>query len=279
MKKIDPETIVKSLNVPNTISEKDYVGDDGLIYCHKCHTRKQSKQHFLGRDWSMPIMCECERAEFEKQEAIEERREFERKIDRNKRACFPTSMYEEWTFANDDGSNQRISSAMQRYVANFSDFRDSGKGLLLYGAVGTGKTFYAAAIANALLAQGYKVLFTSLARLGNRIQSTFNGKQDIIDSLCDYNLIILDDIKTERDTPTMNEHVYQVINTIYQSGIPMICTTNVSIEEIKNPGSKDQSRIYDRILERCHPVEVSGENRRKTKVIDDYRHTRDLLGL
>lgn len=279
MKKLDANSIVESLGVKSTITEKDYVGEDGLIYCHKCHTRKQSRQFFLGKEWAMPIMCECEREEYEKEEANRERKEFERKVERNRRECFPNSDYEQWTFANDDRENKRISAAMQRYVNNFQDFRDKAKGLLLYGAVGTGKSFYAGCIANSLLDQGYRVLFTSLARLGNQIQATFNGKQDIIDHLTTYNLIVLDDLKTERNTETMNEHVYQIVNTIYQSNIPMICTTNVDIEQIKNPGSTDQSRIYDRILERCHPVEVAGNNRRKAKVIDDYQETRDMLGL
>ena len=74
---------------------------------------------------------------------------------------------------------QKVSDAMQNYVKNFADFKKDGKGLLLYGTPGTGKTYYAACIANGLIDNGYSVLMTNFARLTNKIQGMFEGRRNL----------------------------------------------------------------------------------------------------
>ena len=54
----------------------DYVGEDGLIYCGKCHTPKQHRIVFLGEEKIPGIPCRCEAEEIARRER--ERAEFER---------------------------------------------------------------------------------------------------------------------------------------------------------------------------------------------------------
>jgi DNA replication protein DnaC len=164
-------------------------------------------------------------------------------------------------------------------VKNFTEFRKSGKGLLLHGTVGTGKTYFAACVANSLLDDGYSVLMTNFARLTNQIQGMFEGKQEFIDSLNRYSLLILDDLGAERKSEYMQEMVFNIIDSRYRAGLPMIITTNLTIDEIKKPQEVSYSRIYDRIIERCFPVEVSGNSRRRQNVRDSYFETKKMLGL
>lgn len=49
----------------------------------------------------------------------------------------------------------------------------------------------------------------------------------------------------------------------YRSRKPMIITTNLRLEEIKNPPDLAHARIYDRILERCAPILFAGKNFRE----------------
>ena len=78
-------------------------------------------------------------------------------------------------------------------------------------------------------------------------------------------LLIIDDLGVERDTPYVLETVYLVIDERYKSGKPFIITTNLSLEELRNPADLEHGRIYDRIMERCVPVAFSGKNYRTDK--------------
>ena len=61
-----------------TPQPEDYTGEDGLLYCGKCHTPKEAyfpeKQAALfGRD-RHPAECDCQKAQRLEREAAEQRR-------------------------------------------------------------------------------------------------------------------------------------------------------------------------------------------------------------
>ena len=261
-------------------AEGDYYSEeDGLMYCGKCHTRKQAKVKVLGEERVVPIICKCQQ---EKDKALldEMRAEDERRrINRLRRKCFPTPKEAACTFAQDDRSNPRISDAMRRYVEKWTEVKQDGMGLLLYGPVGTGKTFFAACIANALIDKGDDVMMTSFARIVNTMQGHFEGRQEHLDKLVSHSLLVIDDLGTERGSDYMLEQVYSVINARYQTGLPLILTTNISIAEIKEPADLKYQRIYDRVLEMCHPVEIPGRSRRRESVKKNFAARKELLGL
>lgn len=258
--------------------EGDYIGEDGLLYCHKCNTKKQTEVNILGTVRRPMCMCKCEAAKRAAEEEERNRRQFEERVKELRRMGFPEADMQSWTFANDDLTNEKVTKAAQRYVDNFSEFRKNGKGLLFYGNTGTGKTFAACEIANALVDKGYPVLVVNFSRVLNTLQGTFD-KQAYIDGMGSFQLLVIDDLGIERDTAYAKEQVYNIIDSRYRSGLPMIITTNLSMEKIKNPEDIENRRIYDRILERCFPVEVEGTNRRRKAVREDYDTMKTLLGL
>ena len=258
-------------------NENTYLNEtDGLLYCSKCHQKAETiiKHPFTGEARKVNCRCGC-KTDMDEFKDRQKREELERK----KRICFAESNMFNWTFANDDGKNEKISNAMKNYVKNFADFRKDGKGLLLYGTVGTGKTYYAACIANALIDEGYNVLMTNFARLTNSIQGTFDGKNEFIDSLQRYTLLIIDDLGAERKSEYMQETVFNIIDARYRSGLPFIITTNLTAEELRKPQEVGYARIYDRILERCFPVPITGESRRNREGKESYADIKEKLGL
>lgn len=258
--------------------EGDYIGEDGLLYCHKCNTRKQTEVNILGTIRRPMCMCKCEAAKRAAEEEERNRIKFEQRVKELRRMGFPESEMQNWTFANDDLTNEKITKAAGRYVENFSELRKNGKGLLLYGNTGTGKTYTACEIANALIDKGYPVLVTNFARILNTLQGTFE-KQEYIDGFNNFQLLVIDDLGIERDTAFAKEQVFNIIDSRYRSGLPMIITTNLTMEKIKNPEDIENRRIYDRILERCFPIEVDGGSRRRKAVREDYETMKNLLGL
>ena len=90
---------------------------------------------------------------------------------------------------------------------------------------------------------------------------------------------MLDDLDAERDTEYMQEYVYNIIDARYRAGLPMIVTTNLTGAKLKNPDSISKERIYSRLLERCHPIEITGADRRRAALKDGYAETKSILGV
>lgn len=257
----------------------DFVDEaTGLLMCGKCGTPKQCKVELFGTIRKPMCLCKCQTDQREREEEERKRIEFEKRVKQMRRAGFPDEEMQNWNFANDDLANERITKAMQRYVDNFAELRKIGKGLLLYGSIGTGKTYAACEVANALIDKGYPVYVTNFSRVLNTLQGTFE-KQDFIDELNRYQLLVIDDLGIERETAFAKEQVFNVIDARYRAGLPMIITTNLTIDDIKKPQNIGDSRIYDRILEKCFPIEVTGQSRRRKAVINEYDEMRSLLGL
>lgn len=257
----------------------DYIGEDGLLYCGKCNTRKQKRVIILGKERIPPILCKCATEKRDREEAEQKRIEFLATVKRHRQAGFPESDMQTWTFANADGTNEQIITAAQNYVDHFGEFLKSGKGLLLFGTVGTGKTYAAACIANALIDKGYPVLMTNFARIANTVGGMWEGKQEYYDSLNRYPLLILDDLATERKTEYMQEIVFNVIDSRYRANLPLIVTTNLTSEELKHPSDISYQRTFSRLLEMCLPVQVAGKDKRLEKLKADIQPMRELLGL
>lgn len=255
--------------------EGDYI-KDGLLHCAKCNTPKQSRIEIMGEIRTPRCLCKCE---YEKREAEKQRIEFEKRVNEMRRVGFPDKEMQKWTFENDDKANVQITEVSQKYAENFEKMRENGKGLLFYGTVGTGKTFAAACIANALINKGFPCMVTNLSRLINTLSGMYDGKQQFIDSLNRYDLLVIDDLATEADTEYRNEIIYNVIDSRYRAGLPLIITTNLTAQELKQSADIKKQRIYSRLFERCIPVEVKGADRRREKLKDDYKKYADLLGL
>lgn len=273
------EAIIERAKITNNVVEGDFVGEDGLYYCGKCRTKKQTVVTLFGESRVVPCICECRAAEIKAEKEAREQREFFDKVMRMRSVGFPEKAMREWTFDNDDGSNPTLTNAMKNFVEHFQTFKEEGKGLLLFGSVGTGKTYLAACVANALINKGIPCLVTNFARIANEVQGMYEGKQQYYDNLNSFPLLVIDDLSAERKTEYMQEIVFNVIDARYRANLPIIVTTNLTREELLNPADLNYQRIFSRLFEMCTPIEVAGKDRRQKALRDDIGKMKSLLGL
>jgi DNA replication protein DnaC len=223
-------------------------------------------------------MCKCETEKYNREQ--EEKAEAER-LDAIKNLRINginDSSVREMTFAVDDRRDAKKSDLARRYVSKWNQLYAENVGLLFYGNTGNGKTFTAACIANALIDMKVPVLMTSFSKIIKQITGMrAEDKIDYLNSINRYDLLILDDLGAERESKYALEIVYDVVDSRYKSGKPMIITTNLTMAEMKNPINMDYQRIYDRILEMCMQIHFEGESRRKDKAKEKLAKARDIL--
>ena len=134
---------------------------------------------------------------------------------------------------------------------------------ILWGEVGTGKSFFAGCIANALMEQGISVMMTNFSKILNELNSRFEGKNEFIGHLVSYPLLIIDDFGIERNSSFAMEMIYHVIDRIYCTKLPLIITTNISYKEMTDPEmDEEHQRIYSRLFEMCIPICFEGQDMR-----------------
>ena len=259
----------------------DYINSaDGLKYCGKCHTPKEA---FFPADLQAqgftkhPVMCKCADERREREEA--KRREYERMSYMTilRSEAFRDMPVAGWRFESATVTTPQLAKA-RGYAQNWDEFKKAGIGLLLFGNVGTGKSYAAGCIANALIDRLESVLFVGMSDVVNRMQGNFGTDRDsYMTSLMRPELLILDDLGAERNTSFGKERVFDVINRRRLTGKPMIITTNIPIVTMQKAASLDERRIYDRILEVCVPIRFDGENFRRGNAKHNLEKVAQLL--
>ncbi|MCD8003614.1 MAG: ATP-binding protein [Clostridia bacterium] len=278
MNNIESIETTESLPLERELRDDEYINEsDGLIYCSVCGTPRQCRNVIFGLEFTPHIMCRCQTEEYERVEAELAQREFREKVLRMKSVGLPDRGLYECTFENDKGYFPEIDYA-HKYVEKWDAMKENPLGMLLWGDVGTGKTFFAGCIANALLERGIPVLMVNFARLLNTLGGLYpDDRIAYTDGLNSYDLLIIDDFGAERNTEFANEQIFNVIDSRYRSRKPLIVTTNLTLSELKNPTELARCRIYSRILERCTAVRINSINVRKLIAARNMELAKEML--
>ena len=131
----------------------------------------------------------------------------------------------------------------REYTAAFDANSDS---LLLFGATGIGKTHLCLAIARGVTEQGFGVVYGSVQPLVRRLEAERFGREqgDSESQLISCDLLVLDDLGMEFDTPFSRACLYDVLNARLLEGRPTVVSTNLSISAMKERyGDQIASRI------------------------------------
>lgn len=259
--------------------------ENGILHCGICGEPKRALIDWLpDRDGTprkklVTVMCKCKRDAYERWEQEDRKLRFDGEI-RQMLGTYGISdgAEKKYLFSVDDSPDSKISRACRKYVNQWQEMRADNIGILFYGSVGTGKSFYAGCIVNALLEQMVTAAMTTLPRMLNILQGHWN-RQAVVDHLQQYRFLVLDDLGAERESSFGTEQVYNIVDARYRSKLPLIVTTNLDLADMRKDPDTQRRRIYDRVVEMCPiAIKMTGASRRAG--LSDMRKekARALLG-
>ena len=253
-------------SIPPVHAAEDFE-KDGILHCGKCGEPKQAWIDWFPDENGnrekrlVRIMCRCDM----EQEALEKDRIAQTDFDdamRKVRLALHTQRDDvRWRFDQDSEPGNPIARTCRKYVQEWDAMKKDNMGILFYGSKGSGKTFYASCIYNALKEKRVLVGFTSAPNLMNILSQW--DKTEIFEALKRAHLLVIDDLGAERGSDYSSEQIYAVIDARYKTGKPTIVTTNIDFEDMKRDENMMRSRIYDRVIEMCPiAIPMTGQSRR-----------------
>lgn len=278
------ESVIAVAEQNNAPEAGDYIDEEGFRVCGRCKTRRETMIDFPGTGGQtvsrkVPVMCQCQQ---DQEKAEKERAAREREMEAIaalKQQSLMDDRLNDATFSAfvQRPENARILKICRKYAERFDEMLVKNQGLLFYGDVGTGKTYAAACIANYLLDRRVPVVMTSFVKLLDAMIGFQTDDSKLIARLNKAKLLVIDDLGAERGTDTALEKVYNIVDSRYRARKPVILTTNLSIEEMKDTVDTRYARIYDRIFEMCYPMRFSGLSWRKREASRRFTEMKELL--
>ncbi|MEA2482575.1 MAG: replication protein DnaC [Thermoleophilaceae bacterium] len=158
-----------------------------------------------------------------------------------------------------------LTREIRTFVRAIGDNLDKGKGLWLFGDVGTGKTSLAMLVSKAALEAGRSVAIYSMPRLLSDIKETYEDRSErsymqLFERLVGVDLLHIDDLGAEKRTEWVLEQLYSIINERWQEQRSVVVTTNlIDVDELRDQiGPRTVSRLH----EMCDLIPIMGRDRR-----------------
>ena len=157
---------------------------------------------------------------------------------------------------------KRLLDFCRDYGEHFAADSDS---LLLFGPTGVGKTHVSLALAKIAAEKGFTVVYGPAQQLLSRLEREHFGKAegDTASLLTEAELLVLDDLGTELNTPFYQTALYDIINARLLTERPTIISTNLSPAELQG---RYGVQIASRILGTYLPLPFKGDDIRQQKL-------------
>ncbi len=141
---------------------------------------------------------------------------------------------------------------LQQFADSWLPGINEGRGLLILGSCGSGKTHLAVAALLEIIDSGKpgRLLFSNFQDLIQEIQASFDSdeapsKSEILRPLLDVDLLVLDELGSQKPSMFVQDILYYVINSRYNARRTTIFTTNYVDDLAERIGERLRSRLYE----------------------------------
>lgn len=155
----------------------------------------------------------------------------------------------------------------KKYALDFGRNENSGRGkssLLMLGKTGLGKTHLALSIANAVIEDGYGVIYDTAQNIFMKMEDEYyrRGEKKYTFSIFDCDLLIVDELPDFASQFAVNAF-YNIINTRMLKHRPMIVSTNLTESEL---ASRFGERVFSRLIGEFTLLKFFGNDIRQLKL-------------
>ena len=173
---------------------------------------------------------------------------------------FNLGYYSEKPDKNGNIPYKRMSKIYDFCLDYAKNFTLNSKGLLMKGETGLGKTHLSLAIANEVINKGYSVVYVSAPDILSKLERehfsyNYSSEEQLMQSLLECDLLILDDLGTEFTTQFSSTAIYNLFNSRVNMGKPIIISTNLTGTELEKAYSQ---RFTSRVMSTCLMLDFIG---------------------
>ena len=269
-----------------SIDKNDYIECE---YCKNKLYRKTIDWNLYGTKRVMKLdyeRCNCKDAQkywneydMKKLQMLEEEKklrmmqEFANKVDKIIRNSKMSKKNLNYKFENFEvnSNNKKVYQSLKEYSEKLVNSVER-KGLILVGNNGVGKTHLACSIANELIKNGIPIIYGTLINLLAELKNTYDvdnniSEMKIIKLYEKVDLLIIDDLGKEKPSEWGLEKLFTIINSRYESNLPVIITTNYDQNSLINRLSingeiETAKSIISRLYEMCYLVKIEDRDHR-----------------
>jgi DNA replication protein DnaC len=195
--------------------------------------------------------CSCRDAEIKAEDAKRRARELEAARQRRRQWADIPDMFSGATlkgYRRVPGTEGAF-EAVKDYLLNREENFRTGRGLILMGAVGCGKTHLGCAILNCALQDGYRAVYWNVPQ---QLEMMMYGHSDeeeqvrILDKAILAQVLLLDDLGAEKSSEWTRKELMVILDERYRNNKPTIITSNLMLtdnELRKTCGDRAYSRL------------------------------------
>lgn len=184
-------------------------------------------------------------------------------------------------YINDDGKFKSVDffmSYIKLYISTFADRLKDGRGFLLSGECGCGKTGALCFVIKKLKLKGYNSYYIDTNELLETISASYDKDEVAVEKLSKlkkYDLLVLDDFGSEYGKDTWRYNIFlKLLKSRYSKNLPTLMSTNLEYDNLFDEFDEDVAPRLSSVFSEVFEVLTLRGTKDMRKVMDKTLYQR-----